>query len=758
MRKKICALFSAVLLWTACLPMAIPAASGETNLFLNADFEKLTQKDGRTIAENWGFWDAYWTDISSESPHSGSTCIMIQNLENNRNPRITQILGTVVPGDVYSAGYYIRASKKLGGSGGFSFRFVYYDTDGNEMTAVSGKTLTSFPSDAWTEYKQTFTVPEGADSLRVDLQLNGAGIVYIDDVFFIHTEKGSAFSIDSNAVFYYSDSVSLVEIEVTDAGGEGTAAVFALLKGEKTVQEAVTKDFVGRKAIFSFPVSTLTSFLEPYTVSVTVLKSTGNTEKLTREIYKVKRPSRLSKDGIYYKKDGTPFVPIIGYHVDVPGDLVLPSQDHFAKCKQIGINVITLSYWYSDYNYFETRMKPTLEKAKEYGLMVLVALYRGMLPGGHEYNLENTKKVVNALADHEAVFAFTLMDEPLLHDRVSAEFTMLPGYLAVRSLNDSIPVLTVDHRSSLRDYKRIANYCDIVMSDAYPTTAAASGGQFSYVKNNVSLARKAASMGERTVYSLVQAFNWEEYGYFPTASETLHFVYQSLFAGAQGIGYFAISDADTDSDGNTIPLFKTDRWAELQERCNREIPIALSHFIENKGRNATDLSGDGYSARHWKSRDEEYILLINEENAEKAVEFPVAQAFFFAAPYGRDITCGGTDGILRYTLAAGEAVLLTLSDEKVMRIFTADDMPAEELLPGEEMRLEVLMPPSESVQKLSLALYQTQTGKTELLNLYILENPASKVLNTVHKSFAVPDAEGLSWKLFWWNGLAPMVE
>lgn len=757
MRKIIAGVLSVILIWMTVPPA--PTCGEDINLFINSDFEMLApNENGRMIAADWGFWDKYWTDVTDENPQSGNSCIRIRNDSDNRSPRISQTIPAVSSENIYTASYHVRAPQSLRGSGAFSFNFQYFDAEGNEMPLVSGKVLTSYPGTNWEKQEITFHVPENAVKVLVYLQLSAIGEVYVDNVFFGIQSKKSDFTIDSDAVFYYDDHTSSPSITVTDKGESGASAVFTLKKGEEVIISETTAEFKNGKAGFSFPLTKISSYLEAYTVSAVVRKTSGETEVLSRDVYKVKRPSRIAKDGTYRKKDGTVFVPVIGYHVNVPENLALPSQDHFRKAKQLGINVVTLSYWYAENDQFETRLLPAIQKAHDNNLMVIVALYRKMLPGGHAYNLENTIKIVKKLADHEDVFAFTLMDEPLLHDRANPESTMLPGYLTVRKYSDSIPVLTVDFRGNVHDYKRVSNFSDVVMADAYPASVASEGKQFSFVGNNVGMLMEAVKAGERVAYSLVQAFNYSDYGYFPTAAEIMHFIYQSLFAGAKGIGYYSISDADSVTDDETgektdVPLFKTDRWDELVKRGTGELNACLKAFIENKGENVTDLSDEGFHAASWKDGEEEYLLLINRENEKKWAEVQVGDTAFFTASYGKEVTWGADDGFLRYPLSEGEAVLLTILREIPITLYNAENEPADVLLSGEDMMLEITLPPLKSDSRIFVAIYDGENK--ELVALCSCEAFENSQMTTETIKFHVPDVKNPYYKVFWWDTLAP---
>ena len=761
----------ALWLTAALLSGGLSAHGAETgekvNLFQNSGFEKMTTEKGQyddfgTGKPNaWGSFNG-WTDdtvnnqskrtrLTKENPHSGSYCTNIRlPADVNNAPSVSQTVQNLVPGGIYEIGFHARSPKY---ASEFFLQITFYKN--GEMVRTQNM-LRTLPSPAWKEYKLQFPFPEDADSMLVLFKLGGYGDIYLDDVFLYKVSDKPVYTLETDAVFYYSDDPTPC-VATVYAVSEEVAKVSFVLKNDRN-KEVLRKDgvsFSEKKAIWEFPLECIEKEKKGYTLEAYV-EVNGETTLLTETVYRYKRPSRLRSDGVYLK-DGQPFMPVIAHGINA---------DQLAKCKEAGINVVTISYWYADYETDETRIKKILKQVKDNGLMAIVGLYRKMVPAGSDYNLSNTTRVVMAIdADPElksAVYAYSMMDEPLQND-AWCDAELEAGYKLIRDLDNDIPVLTVDCSNKASVTKRNISYCDIYSCDAYYT---GNGPLSSWPGEMVKLAADVAAEGNRTVYHLTQAFEWLNRGTddcLPTSAEIRHMIYQAFLNGAKGVGYYTISDSVykrdengefvTDANGNKqqIPLYESDLWQGLCAFGTGDLPIAAEHFVLGMGTKISDVDGEGHTGRIWERDGKAYVLLLSESETEnKTVSVSLPYQTCRLSAYGKAPHALIENGKIEYTLSPRECMLFICEEIGVMHFFRADGTLAESPKKGETIRAEVLTDADAAVSVPLLAAYSAN----ELSMLDVLAKSDAAFADEWTCTFEVP-ADGLTYKAFLWDDMKP---
>lgn len=774
-------------LWlvAALLSGGLTATGAETeekvNLFQNPGFEEMTPEKetyddfnvGKPIV--WGSFNG-WTDDSAnnqakrarhtkEIPHGGSTyCANIRLPAGYRNsPYVSQTVKNLAPGGIYEIGFHARSPKY---ASEFLLQITFYK---NGETVRTQNMLRTLPSPSWKEYKLQFPFPEDADSMLVQFKLGGYGDIYLDDVFLYKVSDKPVYTLETDAVFYYSDDLTPAVAKVVAENPGNATASFVLKEGNTVVADSDPVSFNSGAAKWEFPVFTMQKEKTAYTLEVTVTKN-GEKTLLTEEIYRYPRPSRLRSDGVYLK-NGEPFVPVMAHGIN---------NEHLAKCKEAGINVVTVSYWYTFYDeYTESgvrRIDYILEQLDKYDLMGIIGLYRYMMPSGAEVNLNNTKKLIGHLNKHEHrdhIFAYSMMDEPLQND-AWCDATLKKGYREIRDLDKDIPVLTVDCSDKASITKRNISYCDIYSCDAYYD---GNGELAKWPGEMVALAKSVADEGQRTVYHLTQAFAWDgRSNILPTADEVRHMIYQAFLNGAQGVGYYTFSEAwgaynreRVDLAGNPIlnsdgskqygryPLHeKDDFWPGFCKFGTGDLPLAADHFVLGKGEKLSDIKGDGFCGRTFTLDGKLYALILNENDKPKTVSVALPfEGGAVAAYYGETKYALSTDSkILSVPLAARECVLLE-SEERSLTFnsvcfYKEDGTPQDTPQKGETVIARVQIPKDKEITYALLGSFAKSEMKELIHILTLQEEETEEPFRIFSAKFTVPQS-GLTYKAFMWD-------
>ena len=581
LNKRITALLMIVFISLITFPVPLKAQEG--NLFINGDFEA----SSGTSPTGWHNFHKDFTDTSYMTYESGlgyenSKCVKIV-----ANTAVYQ-KATVFEGDEYTLGL---KSKTLALSDTTMRVDIFFYNSSNSI--ITSYSIRVWVSSEWEDFSQSFHAPEGTTSAIFYFYKAWGSLVYFDNASLVRSGGRTQFELTTDEVFYYSDrtgdGIAAVEANLVHFPGLSSSKVdFYFKDGSYTVNSKTNVAFQEGKACYTYPMSYFAENEKEYTL-LAVVKDAGGSEiiRLSQSLFKYDRPAKISSDGIYLK-DGEPFNPVFAYHVNV---------NDYKYCAEAGINVVELSYWYCDYLADPGRIDRVLAELEKYNLMGMVSLYRNMIPAGHDYNIENTKRIVSRLKGNPYVFAYSVMDEPMHNNKINPEDDLFIAYKTIRDIDSDTPIYLVENIGNEKQLKKAEKYCDIFAVDPYP---AGNGAKENYVLRRIKNAMELAN-GVKPVYSLIQTFDWREY--FPTADDIRHMVYQSFAAGAKGIGYFCIENA-----AETQNLYETDRWPGLKAFAEDELDFIFDAFVNKKYNEVYSYEDENILYRGWET--DNYIKMI----------------------------------------------------------------------------------------------------------------------------------------------------
>lgn len=629
------------------------AVEGETNLIPGANFETTDANGKITGADTYKNDLSQWITIE-ESELRGGKVLHIQDEESTNNPWACFVV-PVMPGAKYQLSGWLRAVSF--GSGGFlGMKVEFYSSDNKGVTDLL--IMPKIPSmGAWTQIAQYFTVPlEDITTAKIYFRLYGAGDIYFDDFSLYAVEKAVHFTANTGFFYYRDETTAKTTVRLNTVSypfEEGGQLNFKVLDGETILREetlAAQKDLV-----WTFPTYLLKDVEKSYTVRMDYLDKNGaSLECQDHEVLIYNRPQNLTKDGIVLDNSGNPLHPVMGYHA-------WPAS--YQKAKELGMNVQQCIFQSRDLS----AVKDALDEAEKAGVMLLVPLYANMKPAGHPDNQEMNAKCIQEIKDHPALLGYMVMDEPFLHaaDAGSDEDMykwLQDSYKFIRQYDKENLIYICECERDSFGYSGAA--CDLLSVDPYI------GSKVDIRAQHVSgFVREAVDVmeGRKPVWSIVQAWQWIGGGaddYIPSANDIRSFLYQSLFAGAQGLGYYQVDSLEDSSVPSMwdLPLndgvvcFNEKEWEDAQKAfITGEYPT----FAQN-----TDEASDVWYKLFVKGKDI-YAVLLNRKNQESTVSIPLTSL-------DGSVTIGSftatADDVSGAAAISGTGVLTaTLSESQVVR-------------------------------------------------------------------------------------------
>ncbi len=592
--NKIIALFLSIIGILFLFPAAASAAAGG-NLLTNGNFD-----DGTS---GWGNTSGTFASISEETLYGNTgKKLKLSRTDETGSEWVYQMLlrEKYTPGASYHAKAEIYGDLTTGD--GFSLLVKYYKTGSPEYRSNSAVRYTNNTNGRWNTVEFDFTVPDDCnESIRIWLRLYGAGTVYVDNVELYQTAGPDPYALDNSHVFHYSGtetgtlSAKLHGFYAEDST-EGQAKVTFTLSENTTVLETETLSFTNREAVFSYRAGAyLTQSRKSCTYSIQVHSAAGETLKeKTGTLYLVPRPSRLTENGDYIL-NGKVFNPVFGYHVPVPKEDTPDEDNAYKAAKEAGLNVVIVSMGASRWGEEGTAARKNLDNALEqlekydlYGIFVLYGSHsvsgggiRLCTAAGCSSELANTKAMAENLATEERVFGWAIMDEPFgAGVTAEREAELETAYKEIRARDTMHPVFLCDYTDVY--FSTDIKYCDVFAPDIY------SGSQ-TRVQQAGENAMAVASAQNKPVYLVVATYTS---GSVPTAERVRHTVYQALFAGARGIGYYCFDEA---GETGKEMLWKTPLFDGLVE-IGKELPVL---FEKIAGKTFTEEKTENYILRKY---------------------------------------------------------------------------------------------------------------------------------------------------------------
>ncbi|MBQ7033681.1 MAG: S-layer homology domain-containing protein [Clostridia bacterium] len=595
---------------------------GFTNQFVNNSFEI---NDG-TVPEGW---EAYkeWKDnplisLTNEHTHTGNWAVKVKLSEEDKaakigsNPWIRQLI-PVQPGTKYVMSVWARTDEP-----GSFFRFKveqYTECRIHRDTIADGTVNTDYyyPTGEWQQYWCTFSSSIEAYGVALYQRLYGTGSVYFDDVEVYPLTLPDKTMLETDWCFYreYHEVGTATVTPMADFNPEGTSVDFTFKDGEKLLLSQEKRPLTAEGVTFTYPVngsgSLITEKGKAYDITATLYDADGNVlETQTTPVYRIDSSPYIRKeDGVFLKDKKTPFYPYIAYHSSTA------AAEHLAK---IGVNAI-------QFNITATTTMETLDKwlleAEESGLMLLVKLYIGMVPPAHpDADIERVRDVITKCKDHPNTMGYMVMDEPFIwFERKAVIEYLRESYLLIKSIDPEHPVYILDNNAPT--FKDTAKYCDMMAHDSYVRDREDAAD---FVAEETEIAR-IAKRGEVASYAIVQAFDYTgEVRYFPNADQYRSSLYQALFEGAEGTGFFSYAKAIKTPDGEYTPLRQTDLWPGMVEYAEVDMDMAHKVFIGGEIPTLNDVRNEEYWCRLWEKDGKLYLVVLNKDaKNSKTVEIPL---------------------------------------------------------------------------------------------------------------------------------------
>ena len=501
------------------------------SLVQNGDFET---RDGNWV-EGWNSTLSAYTSISEERTHSGNTAVRISGHPTGGTPSVYRRIDNVPPGE-YTFSAYVYMDGTIVENKGAEIYCEFYDGDGTYFAVDHIFGMTS--SYTWQKLSVTMPVPENTGYIEVGIKMHEpASTVYADDVYFAPVRAENKYTLKTDETFYYHDMESMI----ATAEGDITAADFTVKHLGKTVKtyENVCGD--GGRAQCIIPLSLLTELKNEYIIEAKLYKDSVVVKTLSASVYKYLRPSKLTKDGLYMK-EGKVFHPVFAYHVY--------NQDE-NRVGEIGVNVVEVQGPSVEY------VLNKLDSLNMLGIMGMVNHW--------DFALD----MIEAIKDHPALFGYAVMDEPFFATNLTQmEEWIFNSYKMIRDVDDKNPVFICQGIPLYYDFA--ARYADILACDPYPY------GEDTGKTTIQSNMAKAATKSGKPMYTIVQTFT-PSGGTVPESDHVRAQIHRAFAAGAQGVGFYSISDAQSPG-----PLYEVEEtWAGMGVFAENELPQLFACYAEN---------------------------------------------------------------------------------------------------------------------------------------------------------------------------------
>lgn len=644
----------------------LPEVSKDKELFIDGDFEDLTE-DGIGL-KAWGAYKGWsakntFVTISQEDPYSGENCVMIAT-DSGGNPWVSQAVADIEEETEYQFSMWYKTETSKASKLGVKLEYYTenavnadYGTEGFENSKLQYAPLTG---GQWQQYTATFTTPKNCKCVALYPRFYTNGIVKIDKVSLYKIDQ-KRIKLDTDEVFYYTERETPgVATAVpntrhyTDLGDKTVS--FALKDGETVIDE--TKPIrLGDGAKYTFPVSALLEEQKDYTLSASLYDTDGTLlETQSQTISRWPRPSVLTADG-KYMVDGEVFVPLIGYGV-------ASNVESFRKAKEIGVNVV---------QYVSTAnakvAKSVLDAASEAGVKVLACMYGGMIPAGHPDKISQTEALMEVFKDHEAIFAYALLDEPQMQwNNNDLDNVLQESYKIIRKYDKDRPVYLCESSTNWQGYKQTAKYCDIFALDPYINS---DEELVSRVESHIKMAQEA--VGYRKPVIPILNVGGSEAGRLISVDNIQHETYRALMLGTMGTGLFTFKNSYRKADGTAVYLYDSgDFWDGWKNYYETEYKSMIEDFVLEPKPIYSDIKADDYYARSYIKDGKITLVLLNRSAEEKSVSVPLISADgtlsvggFSAKAIGKDAPITG-NRTLEWKLTSASAEVFEITPEETM--------------------------------------------------------------------------------------------
>lgn len=446
----------------------------------------------------------------------------------------------------------------------------------------------------WVQNEVLITAPAGTGYYYLDFHVDaGHGeLCFIDDISFKKNAEPAYGTFSMTETFYYTDTEKAQAIfsantEVYDPNGWD--CVLSVNKGDTSLYNTTVR-MKDNKLVFEFP---LPKGKDDDTYSVYLTVKSANEVLGTYEdtFYKMfDRPKDMTQTGGFTDDEGEPFNPSIAYWA---------YKHQWPYCRELGITVVELNVLDNLNGAWDTLT--TLQQT--YGLKALVALYQEETSAGED--LAQTRKIVEMLKDHPAVWGWCVDDEPVAkaHDLQK----LRDAYELVRKLDPDHPVYTCDMYPIY--FEELVQIADILGTDCYPYYQ--ERGQY-HIGNCLTEGQQYIAYNNKGMIPVIQFFNrgptGSQYDYLPSADELQNFIYQSFFTGATGLAYYAFTETVGDKYA-----YETEMADGLREFAKNDQDIMFDAFVHGKYETVKEAKDEDAWYRIFKDTENNqyYIAALN---------------------------------------------------------------------------------------------------------------------------------------------------
>lgn len=632
------------------------------NLLPGGDFENATDKIEGWNAPNWSYF-SFPTD-----PERGGKVLKITNTDSTQNPYVRYFIPDIMPGTTYQVTGWLKTESYADDGPGFKAEF-YADSVDNPGQGILGgycaeQTGPKFgPTDGkWKRISATFTTPDqGAYYLSMMIRIYGAGVIYYDDLECRPVGKRTHANV-LNECFIYSEWTHN-DVDITVYNSKIQTVECSILDGETVLDTKVLP--ASRSLTYTYETALLKEKGKEYTLKVAYKDADGQdvTEPYTEDIYRYDRPKYLTDDGYFIGADGVLVNPVIGYHV---------FKDDLANCAAAGINVVQSENWQDkatakNLDYLIAFMD---DAWYNYGIRTAAVLYADSQSAGYATNFDNTVKCVETIKDHPGLFCYMLQDEPFLPSRLKTKTVedtvaeLKKASKAIRDLDDKHPIYICEQsRSSAFLSERMV---DVLVGDPYVQSNPMDTFVYGIINSFKDTARN-----QKPVYAILQA--WKYNGWEPGANDIRHMVYQTLFARAEGVGYYDFSKFDT-----AQPLWGRMCYPGVTMLAEGELEDAFKAFVTGEYPTFNEESGDtkaNYWYKAYVKNNELYYVLMNLRKTQTEVNIPMTS-------FDNSITIGTYKGVGKDTDATVEIsgngeIKMTLEPHQTLYMKITPDTPVD---------------------------------------------------------------------------------
>ncbi len=661
--------------------LGIPEAEGQ-NLFTNGSMES-GGKNWKIEASETSFAGGGFTD---EVSHSGTHSAQLYAYS-GKNAYVYQTLSrTLEVGAEYELRLWIL---RMTENTSAQIKLQHRGTASNTTVLWPEGNL-----GAWTECSFRFIAPVGELETDFLFRAYDSSMIYYDDLSLRKVSDPTRFYFVTDEIFYYTDmTVGDATLTVNQTAfpqyAGYTAQISIYDSDDHIIHTGEAKSLAAGSTTIKFPLTGMTDPNMTYTAVCTLRDDGVVVETKELELFRsFARPSNLGEDGTILV-NGKPFSPVFGYHV---------SENQLELAKSLGINVVQISY---DYAARPEDLVAYLDKLEKNDMYGLVCLYGNMKPAAAEENRQNSENAVKAVRDHAAVFAYCVMDEPVGNACDEAE--LLESYRLVRSLDAVHPVFAVDMQPSYTP--KLSQWVDIMGMDHYPYGSAKS---VYWTADGVKEGLKFTASSKKPVTTLLQFFFYNNY--FPTENELRNMLYQSFFAGASGIGYFAVNE----SVGG-VQVAETPAGQMVKEFAKEEQGILFDLFVHDKGQKADEGETDTVQWARFMMNGRTYIAVRSKKvDAEVSVTLEAGRSDGVLRSIGEVKEATFNGDTLSVKLPMAGAALLEIRDPYI--VLHDGEKEVEVLTPGD--MIYATCKGMEGMQVMMALYIQTNVG-TELVKLAI---------------------------------------